>query len=116
MTAPRWPKSVLLEELAENTAFLRNDDWCEPHRKFIRSLGFDPQECMLGAFMESEKSEEFGLIVFPDFTSLEYRRLTDPGDPVELEILRRFDEPEVAATHFPAAAAARDFARAEASS
>ncbi len=69
----------LLLDVEELTAMLRDDPVLERLREALIDNGLQPGATLLVGFLESERYEEWGVLVSKDGRVFEYERDTEPG-------------------------------------
>lgn len=67
---------LLVQEVNELTALLREDPAWKDTRDLLKQKGLVPGACFLAGFMESEEGQECGVIVGPGGVVFEYERHT----------------------------------------
>jgi hypothetical protein len=67
---------LLVQEVNELTALLREDPAWKDMRNLLKQKGLVPGACFLAGFMESEERHECGVIVGPDGVVYEFERRT----------------------------------------
>ncbi len=109
-------RRILEQEVAELTALLHEGPTLGELRAVLRRKKLDPRRCLLAGFVESEDGHEFGVLVQPDGTAVEYHRRVGSGtSPPRLLRWRVVDDPAaLAASDYPALLVALEMVSSEA--